>query len=62
MFRKSRKAQQAIEPGKEAQAKKSRFQIVKLEERIAPCHAGHFNPQGKWVGGIGNGHHCGPGR
>jgi hypothetical protein len=36
MFGKSRKAQQAIEPGKEAESKKSRFQIVKLEERIAP--------------------------
>jgi hypothetical protein len=29
--------------------RKRRFQIVKLEERIAPCNA-HFNPQGKLVG------------
>jgi len=36
MFRKSQKVQQTIEPQKEVQEKKSRFQIVKLEERIAP--------------------------
>jgi hypothetical protein len=30
--------------------RKCRFQIVKLEERIAPCNP-HFNPQGKFVGG-----------
>lgn len=29
------------------EAKKPRFQIVKLEERIAPCH---LNPHGKLVG------------
>jgi hypothetical protein len=28
--------------------RKRRFQIVKLEERIAPCR--HANPQGKFVG------------
>lgn len=63
MFRKSRKAQQAIEPGKEAEPKKSRFQIVKLEERIAPgrCGYGHTNPNGKYVGDSGgwNVRHCG---
>jgi len=36
MFRKSRKAEQATEPQREVKARKSRFQIVKLEERIAP--------------------------
>jgi hypothetical protein len=30
--------------------KKSRFQIVKLEERIAPKCTAHYNPQGKLVG------------
>lgn len=40
------------EPRKEA--RKIRFRIVKLEERIAPgCQAGHFNPHGKFVGGNG---------
>jgi hypothetical protein len=64
MFRKSRKAEQTIEPQKEVKARKSRFQIVKLEERIAPrggCGYGggscggyhsscHYNPHGKLVG------------
>src|SRR5262245_42361160 len=31
-------------------ARKSRFQIVKLEERIAPHCSAHYNPQGKPVG------------
>ena len=44
MFGKSRKAEQAIEPGKEAEPKKSRFQIVKLEERIAPAKGGIPGP------------------
>jgi len=33
---------------------KKRFLIVKLEERIAPCHT---NPHGKQVGCNGGGHH-----
>jgi len=50
-------------PEQRKEARKSRFQIVKLEERIAPspcrnpgCHGGgggggcHTNPQGKLVG------------
>ena len=56
MFRKSRKAVRAIEPGKEAKERKSRFQIVKLEERIAPCNP-HFNPHGKYVGANGCRHY-----
>jgi hypothetical protein len=31
-------------------ARKNRFQIVKLEERIAPKCTAHNNPQGKLVG------------
>ena len=44
MFRKARKAEQSTEPQKEAKEKKSRFQIVKLEERIAPSHSRNHNP------------------
>jgi len=61
MLRKPRKAEQATEPCEQVQARNSRFQIVKLEERIAPsacrrggCHGGgsncHYNPQGNLVG------------
>jgi len=39
MFRKSRKVEQSVESQKEVNEKKSRFQIMKLEERIAPRHA-----------------------
>ena len=39
MFRKSRQREQPVEAGKDVQEKKRRFQIVKLEERIAPRHA-----------------------
>ena len=48
MFRKSQKVQQTTEPGHEVVAKKSRFQIMKLEERIAPIHRGrcHGGPKG----------------
>jgi hypothetical protein len=37
--------------GSQVLAKKPRFRIEKLEERIAPgrCNA-HYNPQGKLVG------------
>jgi len=35
-------------------ATQSRFRIVKLEERIAPCNP-HYNPKGKFVG-VGNCH------
>ena len=42
------------EPKKDRGTGKVRFQIVKLEERIAPtCH---YNPQGKLVG-CGHHHH-----
>ena len=44
MLRKPQKVQQTIEPQKEVTARKSRFQIVKLEERIAPCHRGNGTP------------------
>ena len=37
--------------------RKRRFQIVKLEERIAPCNP-HHNPQGHYAG---LGAHCRPG-
>ena len=40
MFRKPQKVQQTIEPQKEVNEKKSHFQIVKLEERIAPNKGG----------------------
>ena len=41
-------------PEQRKEERKSRFQIVKLEERIAPCNP-HLNPQGKPVG---NSDHC----
>jgi len=53
-------------PEQRPEARDGRFQIVKLEERIAPgCngHGGgsHYNPHGTLVGGNGNGPpHCGP--
>ena len=56
MLRKPQKVQQAIEAQKEVKERKSRFQIMKLEERIAPRHADmhdppcHYNPHGKLVG------------
>jgi hypothetical protein len=43
MFRKLRKAEQTIEPQKEVKESKGRFQIVKLEERIAPHCGFHRN-------------------
>ena len=52
MQRESRKEQQPAEPRKGVKERQRRFQIVKLEERIAP-------------GGGGNGRHsdaCGTGR
>jgi len=48
MFQKSQKTQQKIEPRQTEKQPTRRFQIVKLEERIAP--ACHFNPKGKPVG------------
>jgi len=42
------------EPQRRTDGSKSRFQIVKLEERVAPCNP-HVNPQGKLVG-VGNCH------
>ena len=54
MLRKPQKVQQSIEPQKEVKERKSRFQIVKLEERIAPIH--RF---GRCHGGPkGGGPHC----
>jgi hypothetical protein len=43
-------------PKPRKEERKRRFQIVMLEERIAPCSP-HYNPQGKLVG-LGN---CRPG-
>jgi hypothetical protein len=55
-----RQIETPVEPRDEGQTspprqpeRKRRFQIVKLEERIAPCskmYGGHFNPHGKPVG------------
>ena len=53
-----------------AESKVSRFRIETLEERIAPlicadpfgcCYdtKGHYNPQGKWVGGGRGGRYIG---
>ena len=58
------------EAGTETVQHKSRFHVVKLEERIAPLSGvgidelyeycepakGHYNPHGKWVGGGGRRH------
>ena len=38
MQRESRKEEQPAEPRKDVKERKRRFQIVKLEERIAPGH------------------------
>jgi hypothetical protein len=57
MFGKSRKAQQAIERGNEAEAKKSRFQIVKLEERIAPSPGVCYDHGRRGCPGHGGGGH-----
>jgi len=46
MFRKSRKREQPVDAVRDVQLKKSRFQIVKLEERIAPCHRGRCSGGG----------------
>ena len=40
----SRKEEQPAEPRKEVTERKRRFQIVKLEERIAPGGGGRANP------------------
>ncbi len=58
MLREPRKTEQPVQLKKDKQT--GRFQIVKLEERIAPFHAGnhgkqgnnkcHYNPHGKLVG------------
>ncbi len=46
-----RKAELTKTPQHRKEERKSRFQIVKLEERIAPkCTSAHLNPRGKWVG------------
>jgi hypothetical protein len=43
----SRKEEQPAEPRKDVKERKRRFQIVKLEERIAPhIHYGHSGPYG----------------
>ncbi len=50
-----RKAALKKTPEQRKEDRKSRFQIAKLEQRIAPhCH---FNPHGNDVGG----HNCGGG-
>ena len=58
MLREPRKTEKPVQLKKDKQT--GRFQIVKLEERIAPRHAPghgkhpigacHYNPQGKLVG------------
>jgi hypothetical protein len=48
MLREPRKTQQTQTPAVRTTQKKSRFQLEKLEERIAP--AVHTNPHGKTVG------------
>ena len=64
MFWKSRKAEQTTESQKEVKARKSRFQIVKLEERIAPgsakssCHMHGTLRHPRYHGG---GNYCGGG-
>ena len=45
-LRKTESTQKTVTPG-QALERKPRFQIVKLEERIAPC----WNKNGKFVGG-----------
>jgi hypothetical protein len=44
-----RKTEPKKTPEQRKDERKSRFQIVKLEARIAPCNP-HLNPQGKAVG------------
>ncbi len=44
---KTTKLQSVGKARKEEQQRRPRFQIVKLEERIAPCK---YNPHGKKVG------------
>ncbi|MBI3466374.1 MAG: hypothetical protein HY000_25460 [Planctomycetes bacterium] len=50
MLREPQKAEKAVQVRKDK--KTGRFQIVKLEERIAPkCNSSeHYNPHGKLVG------------
>lgn len=46
MLREPQKAERSVQVQKDK--KSGRFQVIKLEERIAP--AAHYNPQGKKVG------------
>ena len=46
-----RKAELKKTPEQRKEERKSRFQIVKLEERIAPCHKGGY-------GRFQHGNHC----
>jgi hypothetical protein len=50
MHQEPRPTQPPIEPREDVKARKHRFQITKLEERIAAACLYHQNPQGKWVG------------
>ena len=50
MQRESRKEEQPAEPRKDVKERKRRFEIVKLEERIAPGGSGCTNPHGKPIG------------
>ena len=54
MLRKPQKVQQTTEPQKEVKERKIRFQIVKLEERIAP----HLNGKGICPRGHRRGYYC----
>ena len=63
MQRESRKEEQPAEPRKDVKERKHRFQIVKLEERIAPG-GGHGNGSNFGCGGGGphtDFRHCGGG-
>ena len=52
-----RKNESQKEHGARQEERKRRFQIVKLEERIAPSCLYRYNKQGKLIG-QGQLHHC----
>jgi hypothetical protein len=60
MQREPRKEEQPVEPRKDVTERKRRFQIVKLEERIAPGGGGGPDTPsfGHCHGGYTKGHHC----
>ena len=58
MQRESRKEEQPAEPRKDVKERKRRFQIVKLEERIAPGLGGNGKHSDVDCGGYSH-HRCG---